>query len=448
MRKRRLVKRQDTLEAAIETALQPGRFIRYGAGWDFVSGLEGVAGEIEKLARSNAARAVRLYETFLGGCYEKAEEIDDSSGNFGEFMQELLGGWVRARQAAGADPDDTAARLVRRMAEDRHGFCYRLERGIVKAFDAPGLAAFARASRARFDAAPGPGSPPARPADPGRSLERWAEVLRVLLRHQRDLDGYLALAAETGATAADCREVAAILIGKGEAGGALEWVERGLSLAKENGRLHSEEFDLRRMRRDLLVALGRGEEAIAEVWAEFRAHPSAYTYADLMKLVPEGDRALWHAKAIDAADSADLQSLLHLLAETVEVDRLAAAVRRATDAGLEGVSHHVGEPAAARLEEAHPDAAARLWSTQGLRIVQAKLSRYYDAALADFERARRCYDAAGLPGEWQRIVAFVRVEHRRKRGFMDGFEEVVAGGGPSQRPSFLERAKARGEGAR
>ena len=135
------------------------------------------------------------------------------------------------------------------------------------------------------------------------------------------------------------------------------------------------------------------DEVIEQAWADFRAHPSAYTYADLMKFVPEAERAPWHGKAIEAAEGADIQSLLHLLAETGEVDRLAAAVRRATDAGLEGVSHHVGE--------------------------------------------------------WQRIVAFVRVEHRRKRGFMDGFEEVVAGGGPSQRPSFLERAKARwGEGDR
>ena len=164
---------------------------------------------------------------------------------------------------------------------------------------------------------------------------------------------------------------------KGESTGALEWVERGLALAEEKGRLHSDGFDLRQMRRDLLVALGRGDEVIAEVWTEFRAHPSAYTYADLMKFVPEAERALWHGNAIEAAEGADLHSLL------------------------------------------------------------------------DFERAQRCYEAAGLPGEWQRIVAFVRVEHRRKRGFIDGFEEVVAGRGPSQRPSFLERAKARwGEGGR
>lgn len=58
MRKRR--ERQDTVEAAIETALQPGHFIRYGAGWEVVSRLEQVAGKIDKLAGRDAGRAARL----------------------------------------------------------------------------------------------------------------------------------------------------------------------------------------------------------------------------------------------------------------------------------------------------------------------------------------------------------------------------------------------------
>lgn len=66
-----------------------------------------------------------------------------------------------------------------------------------------------------------------------------------------------------------------------------------------------------------------------------------------------------------------------------------------------------------------------------------------DAALENFERAPRCYESAGLVIDWQRIVNEVRSEHHRKIGFMSGFEEVVASSGPSEKPSFLERAKAR-----
>jgi len=61
----------------------------------------------------------------------------------------------------------------------------------------------------------------------------------------------------------------------------------------------------------------------------------------------------------------------------------------------------------------------------------------------NFERARRCYEKAGLAGEWREVVDKMRCEHRRKTGFMAGLEEIVAGSGPSEKPSFLERAKAR-----
>jgi hypothetical protein len=141
------------VEGAIETALEPGRFISYKAGWPFVSGLEAVAARIEKLARTSPGRAVTLYEVFLAGCYQKAEELDDSDGNFGMFVRGLLCCWVRARRASGASPDETAQRLISWMEDDPYGFCYEVEREAVKVLDKEGLAAFERAARERFEGA-------------------------------------------------------------------------------------------------------------------------------------------------------------------------------------------------------------------------------------------------------------------------------------------------------
>ena len=67
----------------------------------------------------------------------------------------------------------------------------------------------------------------------------------------------------------------------------------------------------------------------------------------------------------------------------------------ATDEVLEKVSHYATEPAAKKLEKAEPGLAARLWRAQGMRIVNKSKSKYYDAALTNFERARRCYERAG-----------------------------------------------------
>jgi hypothetical protein len=82
----------ERLEHRIENALLPGRFIAYGAAFSFVRGLEAVESELAGLITSEPREAVDLYDAFLAGCYEKAEEIDDSSGGFGEFIGELCCG--------------------------------------------------------------------------------------------------------------------------------------------------------------------------------------------------------------------------------------------------------------------------------------------------------------------------------------------------------------------
>ena len=79
---------------------------------------------------SAPARAVALYETFLAGSYEKADELDDSSGNFATFVDCLFRSWVKARRAAGADPDETAHRILAWMDSDQYRFCYQLERDL------------------------------------------------------------------------------------------------------------------------------------------------------------------------------------------------------------------------------------------------------------------------------------------------------------------------------
>lgn len=139
----------DPIEHEIELALNPGAFIPDRTCFSFVSDLDEVAAKIAKLVGSDPVRAVTLYETFLAACYVKIEELDDSSGSFGQFVDELYCGWIRARQAEGADPDETASRLLSWMDQDDYGFCHRLEMDAVKVFNKPNLAAFVKQIRRR-----------------------------------------------------------------------------------------------------------------------------------------------------------------------------------------------------------------------------------------------------------------------------------------------------------
>jgi tetratricopeptide (TPR) repeat protein len=437
--------RPDPLEGEIERALQPGRFVSRSAGFEFLSGLEAVAARIGAIVRTAPGRAVALYEAFLAGCYEKAEEYQDWGRDFGPFVETLFCGWIRARQAADANRDETAARLLAWMDDDPYSFCDRLEEEAAKAFDRAGLAAFERQVRGRLDAAvqaSSEGSASTR-WDADAARRRWGDVLRTLYRQRKDVAAYEALAEETGLTVQDCRALATMLVARRKPDQALRWIERGLELNKNTPHGSVGGHDLASLKRTVLTKLGRKDEALEAAWAEYREHPNRFSYADLMAFVPKADRAEWHAKALEAAMGTDLHALIELLLETKELGRLAERLAHASDEALEGVTHFATEPAAKRLEKAHPDMAARLWRAQGVRILKAKKSKYYAAALRNFARARRCYERAGLPGEWQRLVDEIQTEHRRKTGFVVDFLRMAEGAGLRAQPSFLDRAKAR-----
>lgn len=430
--------KRDPLEQAIELALEPGRFIADRACYAFVSDLEEVADRIAELIDPDPLRAAALYETFLAGCYEKVEEVDDSSGSLGQFVEELFCGWTRARQEAEADPDETASRLLAWMDDDLYGFCYGLEERLAKVLDKAGGAALIKHIRARFDQAATTTEDQA-----GADRRRWGQALRALYRARKNLGAYMAIAEESGITPADCHAIATLLVGRRKPAEAHTWVERGLELEKGERIGSRYGYELAQLERKLLTKLGRGNEALDAAWADFRKHPSKYTYDDLMKLVPKAERKKWHEQAMEAAKGGDLASLLELFMAAGEMERLADLIRRSVDAELEALSHYSTEPAAGKLEKKWPDLAARLWLAQGMRIIKAKKSKYYDAALRNFERAQGCFERAGLLAEWEKTVAEVRADHRRKSNFMPGFEALVAGRGPSREPSFLERAKAR-----
>lgn len=438
----------DPIEQEIELALNPGAFIPDRACYSFVNDLDEVAAKIVKLTARDPARAVAMYEAFLAGCYLKIEELDDSSGSFGQLVDELHCGWIKARQAEGANPDETASRLLAWMDDDEYGFCYQFEKDAAKVLNKANLAAFVTQSRARFDdaAKASPKTDGTFEDRPDSVRRRWGEVLRTLYAAQKNVAAYVALAEETGLAAQDCHAIATLLVGRRKPGEALAWVERGIDLDKKTPHGSMTSHDLAKLKRELLTKLGRGNEARDAAWAEYREHPSKYGYDDLMKFVPKAERATWHEKAIDAARGADLHSAIDLLVATKEMARLADLVRQASDHALESLSHHTAEPVARMFEKPHPGLAAQLWRAQGLRIVSAKKSKYYDAALSNFESAKRCFERAGLHAEWQKTVSQVRADHHRKSGFMCGFERLVAGSGPSDELSFLEQAKARWSG--
>jgi len=223
---------------------------------------------------------------------------------------------------------------------------------------------------------------------------------------------------------------------------ALAWLERGIQMEKPDD-FQSGAGRLAEMRRALLAKLGRGGEALDSAWGEFRAHPSKFTYEELMRYVPKAERGTWHERAMTASEKGELGSLIELWLGAKEIGRLAERLDCASNTQIESLSHYVTEPAAERLAKTHPDIAAKVFRALCMRIIDAGKSKYYNAALSNLEKARTCYQGAGLEAQWKALVAEIRREHHRKTGFIPGLERIVAGTGPSKEPSFLDRARRR-----
>ena len=438
---RRKRKQIDPIEQAIETALSPGSFISYKAAWSFVNDVQDVANEIEKIIKKEPKRAAHLYETFIAACHEKADEIDDSSGRFGMLVDDLFRGWIKARQAANDDPDETAKSLLSWMEDDPYGFCHDLDREAAKVLDKKGLEAFVRQIRPKFESSLTKDKKQER--FPGYARPRWGEALKTFLAGQRNVDAYIALCEQTEIEAKDCKTIGEIYRSRRRPEDALSWVERGLEIARSDSRKSYEEHELCEIKRALLAKLGRPKDALQSAWSEFASHPSKFTYKELMRYVPTKEKMAWHQKAMEASEKGDLSSQIELWLEKKENDRLVSRLRRATDEELENLSHYRTEPLAHKLERAHPDISARVYRALCMRIVNAGKSKYYDAALDNINHAKKCYNKAGLNAEWQAVVADVRARHSRKKGFMAGFEDIVSGASTYVEPPFLDRAKAR-----
>jgi hypothetical protein len=434
-------KQSDPLEQAIEAVLSLGDFISYNAAWPFVEDIQGVANDIEKIIDGEPERAARLFETFIAACHEKAEEIDDSSGNFGMLVDDLFRGWIKARQAANTDPDETAKLLLAWMEDDPYGFCHDLDREAVKVLDKKGLESFARQIRTRFDAALTKDDKDDRV--PGYEKQRWGGALKNVLAAQNKIDAYVALSKETELGADDCKIVAEMYCSRKKFEDAFSWVERGLEIAGSGGRSSTSDYDLRGMKRELLAKLGRAGDALESAWSEFKQHPSTFSYKELMQYVPTEEKKAWHEKAMEASEKGDLHSLIELWLEQREIEQLATRLRITEDKELEDLSHYCTEPLARKIEHSHPDIAARVYKSLCLRIVNAGKSKYYDAALDNIEHAKKCYIRAGLDADWKTVVEEIREQHFRKKGFMAAFEEIVSDAPKKVEPTFLERAKQR-----
>ncbi|MBW2635425.1 MAG: hypothetical protein JRE14_15165, partial [Deltaproteobacteria bacterium] len=204
-------KKSDSLVSAIEQTLDLGQFISYNRSWEFVRSLEDEKHKIDALVNNGQAqRAVSLYEIFLSGCYEKADEIDDSGGDLGMFFEDLFCAWINARQKAKSNPEEIIQNILKWMDNDDYGFCYEIERNVVKVLNKKSVKLFESVIKSRLEKAFATvlQKRRAQVSDFPLEVRKNISILKVIYIESKDNDAYLALCEKMETTPKDCENIA------------------------------------------------------------------------------------------------------------------------------------------------------------------------------------------------------------------------------------------------
>ena len=339
-------KKSDPLISVLERALDLGEFITYNRSWDFVRSLEDEKHKIDALVKDGQAeRAVSLYEIFLSGCYEKADESESDGGSGCKHSTGLFCAWINARQKAKYNPAETIQNILRWMDNDNYGFCFEIERNMVKVLNKESVKLFEAAIKSRFENAfASVGERKCkRISDYPREVRENISVLKVIYAESKNTNAYLALCEKTGTTPTDCENIANIFKMKRKYQDALSWVEKGLKLEKKGNWGNQSSFGLTGLKQDLLNKLGRREDALDLAWTEFKKHPSNFSYEKLMKFVDKKDVKRWHQKALGKAQNTCLSGFIDICAKTKEWGKLSEHISSIDTELLEELSHYSTE---------------------------------------------------------------------------------------------------------
>jgi tetratricopeptide (TPR) repeat protein len=412
-------------EKKIELSLAFGYFISWREAYSFCQELEGVLNELSDYAKENPKSALPLFKIFIAGCLEKANELDDSGGNLGMFLDDLFLKWTWCCEASEMPKEEYLQNLKHWLTVDEMGYCYDLENTIIPALGERFQKALEKdlASRIKYE------------EDQFRK-ESLFKTLKRLYVHSKDLPKLIDFFKKHGGTREDCYHIAQIFFEKNELDEAFFWAEEGLKLPESASSLN----DLEDLFRKILIARGQREEAVRHAWLSFEKYPSDYTLRIVFEIALPKEHPALKQKAIEIFEKSTLKPALEGLFHLGEIERLVFHLSKAKDSDLQNELFYMDAvEIASAISEKFPKQAARLYTAQALRILSEKRSKAYPYALDYLQKVKALLESSGESDGWNRLAIEISQEHRRKSAFMPGFKEVVAGEGAPREPNFRER---------
>jgi len=411
--------------AALLQAVVTDGYVDYRRAADYASGIEEAVEGIEELLDAGyAAEVVELAEEALGLVEKAVESCDDSDGSLGGILENLQDLHFEACRKARPDPEALADRLFQiEMGSGFDVFHGAAER-YASVLGPAGLAAYRRLAEERWS-----DIRPLGPGEKGRSGAagrfRITAVMAALARVSGDVEALVAVQKRDLSTPYDFLTIAETYGKTGKGDLAIEWAEKGVAAFPDRPDPRLTEFLA-----DRYLGKGRGEEAMALLWAQFTRRPRLPEYQALRKGATR-TRAwpAWRQKALElireqteeAGESADAPCFLQRQdrSRLVEIllweKRIDAAWEEARSGGC---SAALWLQLARERERMHPEDAVPIYVSEIERALRSANDRAYHTAVDLLKRIDGLMVRLGRKVEFDRMLVSLRTTHKAKRNLL------------------------------
>jgi uncharacterized Zn finger protein len=413
--------------AAIDTAVDTGEFIEYGAAHDYSAGIEDVVRSIEELlTEGHAAEVIEITEHALAAVENAMESVDDSDGHLGGVLERIEELHHAACKKAKPDPESLAERLFEwELRTPWDTFFGAVER-YADVLGKQGLEAYRVLAEAEWARVPtcGPGGD-----DTGTHARRFriTHIMETLARQSGDVEAVVAIKRRDLSHAYAYLEIAETYREAREHDLALEWAERGVKAFPERTDPRLREFLAEEYHRRKRYA-----EAMELVWSEFTDLADLSQYQNLKRHAGRCRQwPVWREKALDHlrgriaqakresegrrwgwAAPSDHTELVRVFLWEKDVE---AAWREAREGGC---SDDLWLQLAAKREPGHPEDVLPVYQRQVEATVARKNNEAYAAAIGYVRAVRRVLVRLKREAEFPRYLESVRAAHKPKRNFI------------------------------
>lgn len=410
---------------AIDEAVRPGGFIDFARAYDYARGVSEVVESIRHLLNAgHAAEVVLLAEHALQAVEAAVDSVYNGREHLADTLDRLAEMHLQACLQARPDPKALARRLfaweLRRGNDSFIGTVGRYKDALGKG----GLAEYRRRAEAEWAKVPELKPGEQDPAQDGRR-SRMAQIMETLAELQGGIEARVAVMSRDLSHAGAYLDIAELHRKAGDHGKALDWAEQGLKAFPERPG-----SGLRLFLAEEYHRLGRHDEAMALVWADFADSPMLRHYRAL-KIHADSTASwpAWREQAISFLRERIAKScrekpegwwsrrLDH--SDLVEVFLWEKDVEAAWKEAREGGCHDGLWIQLARLrEKEHPQDAVEVYQ----RLVESTLrhadKQAYREACALMRKVHRLMAGQGKQEEFRGYLDEVKEAHARKTNFM------------------------------